>query len=228
MLSRVRPGAPVALADRTLVPLVLRRRNRKDVLDVELLDEGVANGWTWVTPGSARRTARIVHHGVRPLLIVDGEPALGARALGVFDASAIVPSGGDVEVPVTTFQGGDGCGAPARIVPLPTQIGIAVVRGELLLAMHFFGAPGVFVRGWKKILRSVSSPFDALLPSPCAHDAVAVVDRALRTLGDLPLERRSSPGLGESLRVASQGWVAGAVVHEHRLFHAAAAGDVQA
>lgn len=222
LLARVRPGAPVALGDRTLVPLVLRRRSRDDVLDVELLDEGVANGWTWIASGPTPRTARIVHHGTRPLLVVDGEPVMGARRLGVFDASAIVPPGATVDVPVTPIDGG---GAPARIVPLPTQIGIAVVRAESVVALHVFGAPGVFVRGWKKVLRAIATPLPG---STYAHDAVAIVDRALRTLGALPVERRSSPGLGESLRGSSCGWVAGALVHEKRLFHAAAAGAVQA
>jgi hypothetical protein len=222
LLARVRPGAPIALGDRTLVPLVLRRRGREDVLDVELLDEGIAAGWTWIFPGSTPRTARVVHRGPRPLLVVDGEPVLGARSMGVFDGSAIVPSGATVEVPVTPIDGGNSL---ARIVPLPTQIGIAVVRGEAVVALHVFGAPGIFVRGWRKVLRGIAMPLPG---SSCAHDAVAIVDRALRTLGALPVERRSSPGLGESLRASTHGWVAGALVHERRLFHAAATGAVQA
>lgn len=201
------------------------------MLDVELLDEGLANGWTRVVAGDRPRTATIAHLGPRPLLVVDGEPVLDAppstpffarRRLGVFDASAIVPPGATVDLPVTLIDGG---GAPARIVPLPTQIGIAVVRGEEVAALHVFGAPGVFVRGWKKILRSIAAPLPG---STYARDAVAVVDRALRTLGALPVERRSSPGLGESLRASSRGWVAGALVHEKRLFHASAGGAVQA
>ena len=222
LLGRVRPGAPLSLDDRTLVPLVLQRRRGDDVLDVDLLEEGIAAGRTSIFPAGFDRV-QVVHFGPRCLLIVDGEPVLGSPRGGVFAESVIVPPGARIDARVSPYEGG--ARAP-RLQPLPTQIGVAVVRGDAVIALHAYGAPGLFVRGWRKIARSLA--VDPLPGSATSRDAVAVVERALRALGGLPLVRRPSLGIGDSLHASVAGWVAGAVVHQRRLYHAAATGGVQA
>ena len=113
-----------------------------------------------------------------------------------------------------------------RLTPLPRQVGLATVRADEVVAIDVFGSPSLFSRGWRKVARGVLSEDFEERP-PC-RDAVSAVARALTTLSRLPVVRRSAPGLGETLHGSHGGYVAGAVVHRRRLYHAVVAGQVQA
>ena len=242
LFGKLRPAAPIAFGDLTLVPLLLDRAFDASA-DADLLEEGVLHGRTTVRE-AVDGTVRVTHIGARALLVVDGEQLLGANRDRIFNASFLVPPGSSVDLPVS-FRDCDRADSSRddrddrvpvkpsaiqlrveKLAPLPQQVGLATVRGDELVSMDVFGSPSLFARGWRKIVRgALSEVYERSVPS---RDAVSVVIRALTTLSRLPVVRKSAPGLGEMLHGSHAGYVAGAVVHRRRLYHAVVAGQVQA
>lgn len=105
LFSRVRAGSPLAVGDVTLVPLLLDEQG----LDADLLEEGLARGWTSlaeVSESGSVNSVRVTHSGIRMLLLVDGEQIVGAKQNRVVNASFLVPSGAAVDIPVSCVERG--------------------------------------------------------------------------------------------------------------------------
>jgi hypothetical protein len=105
-----------------------------------------------------------------------------------------------------------------RMPILPGQIGLAAVRGSVLVGLDLFATTALYEQGWKKVARGVlADPDDAAAPP---SDPVDVVRRALAETSSVRLVRQSAPGCGETLHGSSSAFVMGAVVHRGHAYHA--------
>jgi hypothetical protein len=106
-----------------------------------------------------------------------------------------------------------------RQVPvLPGQIGIAAVRGSVLVGLDVFGTAALYAKGWKKIVRGVLA--DVHHAKPSRKDPAEIVRRAITATSSVKTVRQSAPGCGETLHGSSDAFVVGAVVHGGSVYHA--------
>jgi hypothetical protein len=104
-LSSLYLGAPQRVGELCFVPLFVERGD----LEAEFLEEALARGATTVAEVSEHGrvgTVKVTHGGQRLLLLVDGEQVVGAKQNRVFNASFLVPPGGEVEIPVSCVERG--------------------------------------------------------------------------------------------------------------------------
>jgi hypothetical protein len=114
-----------------------------------------------------------------------------------------------------------------RKVPVaPGQIGIAAVRGSVLVGLDVFGTAALYAKGWKKVVRGVLADVHDATPAPAG--SAEVVRRAITATSSVKTVRQSAPGCGETLHGSSDAFVVGAIVHGGSVYHAFVASAAQA
>lgn len=110
----------------------------------------------------------------------------------------------------------------AQVAPTASQVGLAAVRGDVLVAIDVFGSPDLYARGWKKLARGMlAEVYES--SAAASGDATGVVARALAAVAGASATRTAAPGCGETLHGTAQGAVFGAVAHGGRVYHAVVA-----
>ncbi|MBK7583831.1 MAG: hypothetical protein IPI67_27015 [Myxococcales bacterium] len=107
LFAKLAVGDAAVLLGVQLVPLLLSESDEQ--ADALLLEEGIASGQTQVNEigeGGIVGQVRVLHRGVVPLLVLQGEQILGAKQNRSFNSSFLVEPGEEVVLPVSCVEQG--------------------------------------------------------------------------------------------------------------------------
>jgi len=99
---------------------------------------------------------------------------------------------------------------------VPGQVGIAAVDARGQVTIDAFGSPGVLNKTWTVVASGLLCDTE---PAPLYRDAPARARRVIDHLIEAQLSCSPAPGLGQSLHVVDDAHVAGALLHEGRVYH---------
>lgn len=106
--------------------------------------------------------------------------------------------------------------------PSAGQVGLAVVRGDVVTSLDAFASEELYRRNHRKIARGIVAEIQTRAPSTLAPQET--VRRALDALAQAPVLRTAAPGCGNTLSVNAAQYTLGAVAHGGQVFHVLAAG----
>jgi hypothetical protein len=112
-LGSVTLGPPVSVDNLTMFPLVAKLpetvRTPGASLNYLVLDEALASGRVEITEVSEQGSVpnlKVINHGPRPVLIVDGEELLGAKQNRIVNLTILVAAESELTIPVSCVEAG--------------------------------------------------------------------------------------------------------------------------
>jgi hypothetical protein len=106
-LSLLSFAAPITFENLTMVPLLTREPG--DHAEYDLLDDALASHALEIMEVSEQGSVpelRVVNHGARPVLVIDGEELVGAKQNRVVNLTILVPAASTLTIPVSCVEAG--------------------------------------------------------------------------------------------------------------------------